>query len=135
MPSLEPFTEDPGGLMVALTTAGYNALPPEQLQADLPRCIDFVSNVERVRTWYSNVQGNLARAVFNFAPLGADGMTFSVWKDDATVMDAAYRGGTHRTQLDRYKSEHTADRTSFTGTRLVHSSGAWQGNWNSADLR
>lgn len=134
-PRLAPSADDPGGLIVALTTAGYDALPPEQLQADMPRRIDFVANVERVRSWYATLPGNLARGVFNFAPLGTDGMTFSVWKDDVTMMDAAYRSGTHRTQIDRYKTEKTADRTSFTRARLLQTAGAWQGSWNSADLR
>lgn len=51
-------------------------------------------------------------------------MTFSVWKDDAAMMDAAYRTGTHRAQIDRYKAEKTADRTSFTRARLLASAGA-----------
>lgn len=134
-PTLAVAAEDPGGLMVALTTAGFDALPPEQLQADMPRRIDFVANVERVRAWYATLPANLARGVFNFSPLGTDGMTFSVWKDDAAMMDAAYRTGTHRAQIDRYKAEKTADRTSFTRARLLASAGAWQGDWNSADLR
>lgn len=133
-PTLDTSRDDPGGLMVVLTTAGYDALPPEKLQADLPRRIDFVANVERVRAWYATLPGNLARGVFNFAPLGTDGLTFSVWKEDAAMTDAAYRSGTHRAQIDRYKAEKTADRTSFTRARLVHSSGTWRGNWNSADL-
>jgi hypothetical protein len=134
-PTLAPAAADPGGLMVALTTAGYDALPPDQLQADLPRRADFLANVERVRAWYATLPGNLARGVFNFAPLGTDGLTFSVWRDDAAMMDAAYRAGAHRTQVDRYKAEKTADRTSFTRARLLAATGAWQGSWNSADLR
>jgi hypothetical protein len=133
-PTLDVAGDDPGGLMVVLTTAGYDALPPEKLQADLPRRIDFLANVERVRAWYATLPVNLARGVFNFAPPGTDGLTFSVWKEDAAMTDAAYRGGTHRAQIDRYKTEKTADRTSFTRARLVHSSGTWRGNWNSADL-
>lgn len=133
-PRLAPAADDPGGLMVALTTAGYDALPPEQLQAEMPRRIDFVANVERVRAWYATLPGNLARAVFNFAPLGTDGMTFSVWKDDEAMTGAAYRSGTQREQLDRYKAGKTADRTSFTRARLLQSAGAWQGAWRSADL-
>jgi hypothetical protein len=131
---LVPADNDPGGRLVVLTTAGYDPLPPDDLQADMPRRIAFASNVERVRGWYATLPGNLATGVFNFALLGTDGMTFSVWQDDAAMMEAAYRNGTHRTQVDRYKSEKTADRTSFTRARLVQSSGAWHGNWNSADL-
>ena len=50
------------------------------------------------------------------------------------MMDAAYRTGTYRAQIDRHKAEKTADRTSFTRARLLASTGAWKGSWNSADL-
>jgi hypothetical protein len=37
------------------------------------------------------------------------------------------RPGFHRTQIARYKSEKTADRTSFTRFRPLQTSGQWDG--------
>jgi hypothetical protein len=95
----------------------------------MPRRIDFVANVERVRAWYATLPANLARGVFNFAPLGTDGMTFSVWKDDAAMqpvahrglvnwMDAAYRAGTQGRGCWRPRAPGRATGTRPTCTEL-----------------
>ena len=132
--AIVPADQDPGGLLTVITTAGFNNLPPEELNADLPRRADLLHNVDRVRDWFGTLPANLARGVFGVSPLGNDGMTFSVWQDDAAMLATAYRPGTHRTQIDRYKREQTADRTSFTRTPLLKSVGSWDGEWRSADL-
>jgi hypothetical protein len=133
-PELASCAQDPGGRLVVITSAGYDQLAPELLAADLPRRIDFIHNVDRVKNWYGTRPGNLARGVFQVAPLGNDGMTFTIWSDDESMMENAYHPGIHRTQLDRYKSEKTADRSSFTRARLIQTTGAWDGLWNSANL-
>jgi hypothetical protein len=122
-----PVCPDPGGPLVVLTSAGFNVLPPEQLKADLPRRVDFSINVDRVRVWYAKLPGNLARGVFQTGPVGSDGMTFTLWRNDVAMTQAAYQSGIHRIQVDRYKTEHTADRSSFTRARILRSLGTWDG--------
>ena len=122
-----PSKSDPGGPLLVLTSAGYNALSGEELRADLPRRIDFITNVDRVLGFYAMQPGSVMRAVFQPAPVGTDGLTFSLWSDDAAMMAAAYRPGFHRTQLDRYKAERTADRSSFTRARILSCAGTWDG--------
>jgi hypothetical protein len=82
--------------------------------------------------WYGTLPGNIVRANFNLRYLGVDGLTFTLWRDDAAMADAAYKAGIHRIQVDRYKTEHTADRSSFTRTRLLRSTGTWDGNVHTA---
>lgn len=125
--------EDPGGTLVVVTSAGYDPLEGEALEADLPRRKAFLANVEKVRAFYSGYHGNLARSVFNFGARNAasgpirDGMTLTLWASDAHMQEAAYHPGQHRTSLDWYKAEHSADRTSFTRGRLMGQAGTWDG--------
>lgn len=121
----EPIANDPGGRLVVLTSAGFDALMPDEIKADLPRRADFLRNVERVRAWYSTLPANLGRAIFTFPPL--DGITVTLWDSDEGMTQAAYAPGIHRSQVDRYKKEHTADRTSFTRARILRSVGTWNG--------
>jgi len=123
-----PAKTDPGGgPLLVLTSAGYNVLPPQELKADMPRRLDFIVNVDRVRAWYATLPGCMALGLFNPNPIGTDGITFSLWRDDASMMAAAYRPGVHRAQLDRYRVEHTADRSSFTRARIMRCAGMWDG--------
>jgi hypothetical protein len=117
-----------GGRLVVLTSAGFNDLPRDQLMADMPRRIDFLRNVDRVIDWYATLPPNLARANLHLRAMGhIDGLTVSVWESDEAMMAAAYKPGIHHTQLDRYKAEHTADRSSFTRARLLRAKGSWDG--------
>lgn len=129
---LVPTVTDPGGLLAVMTSAGFNTLPPEELKADLPRRIDFNRNVDRVLDWYGTLPNNMLRANFNLRYLGVDGLTFTLWRSDAAMTEAAYKSGVHRIQVDRYKTEHTADRSSFTRARLLRSTGTWDGNVHKA---
>lgn len=123
--ALIPAATDPGGPIVVLTTAGFDSRAP----SELPRISDFVANVVRVQRYYDTLEGNLRNDVFNGGYDGRDGVTCSLWKDDASMMEAAYHPGFHRSQLDRYRKETTADRTSFTRARILAS----RGDWNGAD--
>jgi hypothetical protein len=125
---LVPAITDPGGPLAVMTSAGFNALPPDELRLDLPRRIDFNRNVDRVLAWYATLPDNIIRANFNLRYLGIDGLTFTLWPNEAAMTDAAYRAGIHRTQIDRYKNEQTADRSSFTRARLLRSVGTWDGD-------
>jgi hypothetical protein len=124
----------PGAPYAVITTAGYKPLPREALMADLPRRLDFARNVENVRAWFASLPGNIARQAVHFERGMVDGMTFTIWRDRSAMMEAAYQPGPHRTQIDRYKSEGTADRTSFTRARIVKMAGSWNGDWNSDDI-
>ena len=123
-----PAATDPGGPLVVFTSAGYHVLPPEQLSLDLPRRLDFIANVDRVLEWFAGIPGNLARENYEVGKPTTDGLTFSLWKSDADMTNAAYQPGLHRTQLDRLRSERIADRTSFTRARLIGRKGTWQGS-------
>jgi len=115
---------DPGGLFVVLTTAGFDLEP----NVDLERIKDFISNVERIREWMGAAEGLFFRQVFKPAGDPAeDGFTISVWRDEGSMMNFAYRQGIHREQLDRYKALRTADRASFTRCRAVRTAGSWGG--------
>jgi hypothetical protein len=94
----------------------------------MPRRADFLRNIDRVIDWYATLPTNLARANFSLRSMGhIDGLTVSVWESDEAMMAAAYNPGIHRTQVDRDKAEHTADRSSFTRTRLLRAKGSWDG--------
>jgi hypothetical protein len=115
---------DPGGSLVVLTTAGFDLGP----NLDMERMKDFVRNVLRVQEWMGTFDGLFFRHVFKPAGDPAeDGFTISVWRDDSSMMNFAYRPGIHREQLDRYKSLRTADRASFTRCRPIRTVGTWGG--------
>jgi heme-degrading monooxygenase HmoA len=122
-PILAAQDDDPGGPLVVMTTAGFVIGP----QLDMARVVDFRTNVDRIRTVVEASEGNVARQVFAPHTVGDDGVTMSVWRDDASMSAFAYRPGEHRAQIDRYKREQTADRTSFTRFRAVRTSGSWNG--------
>lgn len=122
-PMLQPHAEDPGGPLVVMTTAGFNLGP----DLDMARVVDFRRNVDRVRLTVAAADGNLARQVFAPHTPGDDGVTTTVWRDDAAMSAFAYRPGEHRGQVDRFKREQTCDRTSFTRLRPVRTSGSWEG--------
>lgn len=115
--------QDPGGPLFVMTTAGFDLGP----DLDMQRVIDFRRNVDRVREWIKSAAG--LHAALSFAPhtRGDDGVTMSVWADEAAMAAVMYKPGVHRAQIDRYKAEHTADRTSFTRLRAVETCGTWHG--------
>jgi hypothetical protein len=122
--ALAPVAADPGGPLAVMTTAGF--VVDENF--DFARAQDFSLNVDRVRGVLDASPGNVLTHVLQAAePAGPDGITFTLWRGDETMRDAAYRPGPHREQLDRYKAEHTADRTSFTRLRARTSAGNWNG--------
>ena len=120
--ALEPVADDPGGPLAVMTTAGFVI----DKDFDFARAQDFSFNVDRVRGVLDVAPGNVLTHVLQAAePTGPDGITFTVWRSDDAMRDAAYRPGPHRQQLDRYKAEQTADRTSFTRLRPRTSAGSW----------
>ena len=115
--------EDPGGPLIVITTAGFHLGPA----LDMNRVVEFRRNVDRVRIAAAAADGNLARQVFAPHTPGDDGVTMTVWRNDAAMSAFAYRPGDHRVQVDRYKREQTCDRTSFTRLRALRTSGTWEG--------
>lgn len=114
---------DPGGPLVVLTTAGFTLGPG----FDPARAIAFRRAVDRVRGWLQAAPGLVASQVFTPHVLGDDGATMSVWTSEAAMAAAAYRPGMHREEIDHYKRDHTADRTSFTRLRALATAGTWNG--------
>jgi len=120
---LEIAPNDPGGQLVVITTAGFVLGP----SLDLERVIDFRRKVDALLGFMRSSDGNLASTVFTPHTAGDDGCTLTVWRSDAAMLSAAYRPAEHRTQVDRYKKEKTADRTSFTRLRILKTCGQWNG--------
>jgi hypothetical protein len=116
-------SDDPGGRLVVVTTAGYNSRGPDQF----PRIAAFMRGILEVVDFYGNVDGNLCRDVFSGGFDQRDGFTFSLWRDDASMQQGAYRPGVHRTLMDSSRDGSLFDRSSFTRARLIASSGSWDG--------
>jgi hypothetical protein len=116
-------SRDPGGPLFVMTTAGFHLGPT----LDMARVIDFRVHVDQVHDWLKTVEGWVASQVFTPHTVGDDGVTMSVWRSDTVMVQSMYKPGTHRTQIDRYKSDKTADRTSFTRFRVVRTLGRWAG--------
>jgi hypothetical protein len=119
----EVATPDPGGAPFVLTTAGFRPGPELKVQ----RLIDFRRNVDLVNDWMAQSEGCLASRPFTPHTAGDDGFTFSVWRDDAAMLAASYRAGTHRTHIDLHKENAAFDRSSFTRLRMLRSFGQWNG--------
>jgi hypothetical protein len=114
---------DPGGLSFVLTTAGFRRGPDLKVE----RLIDFRRNVDVVNDWIGQSEGCLASRPFTPHTLGDDGYTMSVWRDDAAMLAASYRAGTHRTHVDLHKQNAAFDRSSFTRLRILRAVGQWNG--------
>lgn len=114
------------GVVITLTTAGWELGP----DFDVERAMSFGAAVERVRTWIDDepTDGMLASGIFTFPGLLVhDGPTFSIWRDDASMKNFAYRAGSHKTEMDAFRLDETADRTSWTRLRALESHGTWWG--------
>jgi hypothetical protein len=112
---------DPGGAVMVITTAGYHPGPRVE------RLIAFRRGVDEVNNWLQQVDGCLASRPITPHTFGDDGFTLSVWRDDASMLNATYRAGTHREKMDWHKSVNAFDRSSFTRFRIVDTCGQWDG--------
>jgi hypothetical protein len=122
-PLFETAPQDPGGQAFVLTTAGFVRGPDLKVH----RLIDFRRNVDVVNDWMGQADGCLASRPFTPHTVGDDGYTLSAWRDDAAMLAASYRGGTHRTHIDLHKQTAAFDRSSFTRLRILRSRGQWNG--------
>ena len=115
---------DPGGALVVFTSAGYDNPGPD----DLPRIANFLREVDSVQDYFGTLADNVRRAVFSGPGVdGHDGMTVSIWQSDAAMIQAAYKPGHHRDQMDYHRDKGHFDRSSFTRGRIIASKGAWNG--------
>jgi heme-degrading monooxygenase HmoA len=115
---------DPGGLLMVLTSAGYDNPGP----AEMPRIAKFYEGVMGVRDYYATLPGNIRRAVFSGSRVdGRNGVTVTLWESDEAMLAAAYRAGHHRTQMDYQRTVGHFDYSSFTRTRILATRGAWDG--------
>ena len=116
-----PADEEP---FVVITSAGWTV--DERFDAD--KAMRFAGGVAAVRSSMDGADGLFFQHVFNFdSQLMVDGATVTMWRDDRSMRAFAYRPGTHKTEMDHYRANDTADRTSFTRLRLLSSHGSVQG--------
>jgi hypothetical protein len=121
---------DPGGACMVITTAGFQFGPELKIE----RVVDFRRNVDLTNEWIGKADGCLAGQVFTPHTYGDDGFTMSIWRDDTSMLAAAYRPGLHRSQIDRHKAENVFDRSSFTRFRVLDACGQWSGRNPVADF-
>ena len=115
---------DPKGPLVVITSAGYTDPGPE----DEARIKAFCAGIMDVIDFYGTLPGNLRRGVFSGSGVdGREGCTISLWRDDISMMSAAYKSGAHKVQLDQHQSSALFDYSSFTRGRVIASKGAWDG--------
>lgn len=115
---------DPGaGPVAVLTTAAFDSDAPEEV----PRILEFLTNVWRAREHFRSRAGNSGAALFSPCD-ELEGITLSLWDSEASMVTAAYGAGVHHDLLKRHRSEPFFDRSSFTRCRVIASSGTWDGN-------
>lgn len=109
---------------VAITSAGWNVGP----ELDMNRVRDFSNGVAAVRMSMTGMTGLHSQQTFGFNKgLVVDPVTVTFWRDDASVRQFSYGPAVHKMQMERYRANDTADRTSFTRSRVVWSEGTWYG--------
>jgi heme-degrading monooxygenase HmoA len=114
---------DSGGALFVITTAGFDL----RAKSDFARLIDFRRRVQAMRPVIAEAPGSVAHQVFAPQDPGDDAITMSLWREEASMIQFAYRAGPHRVELDRQKREQTVDRSSFTRFRVLRSAGRWNG--------
>ena len=121
---LELSRTDSGGPVAVITSAGFESRAPDQV----PRMARFSKKVDGVLDWFDALEANVAAGNYGPTLQGADGMTFSLWKSEQGLVEAAYQPGLHRERIDEQKALRLADRTSYIRARALKSSGTWGGS-------
>lgn len=122
--AVRPGRDSREGPLVIVTTAGYVSRDPDQF----PRIRTFLDGIEEVLAFYGSLPDNMRRATFNGGFDGRDGFTCSIWRNDAAMLQAAYRDGRHRELMEQSRDGSLFDRSSFTRARVVASQGSWDGD-------
>ncbi|MDU8910510.1 hypothetical protein [Aestuariicoccus sp. MJ-SS9] len=112
----------PEGTLAVVTSAGFDA----DSAVPMARRLDFARGVEAVLKGYAEAPGNIFRDVGNGAGVdGRDGLTLSLWDSDAAMVQAAYKPGVHRGQMDGHFGDAMFDRSSFSRFRVQGMRGDW----------
>ena len=111
------------GPFVVLTTVGFDL----ELDPDLTRVREFIRGSAAVRSFFAATPGLRCEHSFAFGMTDTDSFTFSIWDSDDALRRPVYEPGEHRTRMDDYYRNGTADGSSFKRLRVVESSGAWNG--------
>jgi hypothetical protein len=122
--AIRPAATDPGGPLAIITSAGFDVVNAETL----PRIIKFLASVIDVIAWFRTMPTNLRATGFQGRYEGRDGITFTLWKSDEAMQQAAYHPGHHRARIDDDRAGLMTDRTSFTRLRVLKSQGDWDGD-------
>jgi hypothetical protein len=113
-----------GEPFVVITSAGWRL--DEHFSLD--KALDFGRGVAEVRRSMAEAEGLYFQHAFGIDDhLGVDSPTVTMWRDDPAMRAFAYRPGTHKTEIDHYRAQVNADRTSFTRLRVLRSRGSVQG--------
>jgi hypothetical protein len=81
-----------------------------------------------VRDYYATLPGNHRAAVYSGGRVdGRSGVTATLWASDQAMMNAAYRPGHHRTQMEYQRKVGHFDFSSFTRARILAAKGTWDG--------
>ena len=114
------------GPMAVMTSVGWDTGPGFEVE----RALSFGQATGRVRAsmWADPVDGLTSHQAFIFPGLLVhDGITFTTWEQESAAVAFAYRPGAHKTEMDAFRLDETADRTSFTRLRPLVAHGTWHG--------
>ncbi len=113
--------------MAVMTSAGWDVGP----DFDVARALSFAASVAEVRQsmWDDPPTGMFSHQNFVFpGVLVDDGITFTMWRDIDAMKSFAYRPGPHKSAMDAFRLDETADRTSFTRLAPLATHGSWWGS-------
>ena len=109
------------GPFVVMTTVGFDPT----LDPRLERTRAFIHGTAAVRASFADTPGLAAAHVFWFGQTWTDPFTLTVWNADDALRPPVYEPGEHRSRMDDYHRNQTADRSSFTRLRVLESTGTW----------
>jgi hypothetical protein len=114
---------DTEGPIVVTTAAGYDFD-----RFEMGRAQDFCQRIVELRERMPATEGLLLEHNISNLDGMREGMTFSLWRDAASMRAFAYGAGSpHRQQLDLHRQRPMFDRSSFTRYRVLRASGSWNG--------
>jgi hypothetical protein len=114
------------GPLAVMTSVGWDLGPA----FDAARALAFAGAVAEVRQsmWDDPPDGMSSHQNFTFpGVLIHDGITLTTWRDVDAMKAYAYQPGAHKSAMDAFRIDETADRTSFTRLRPLETHGTWWG--------
>ena len=113
--------ERPEGPVIGMTTGGFDG----DSMAAMDRIQRFISHTVQVERSMRGVDGYLFSQVFSVNEAFHDPITFSVWRDEASLDQFAYSPGEHRQRLDEHRIVPFFDRGTFTRFVVERVEGSW----------